>query len=266
LGLVSTERRWVCRAEHSFDVASEGYVNLLISRRKGRDPGDSAEMVTARRRFLGSGAYDPISAAVSAAVAEAAPNVVLDVGCGEGRHTRHLHAGAVLGADVSKPAVAAAARAHPAGWYAVASASDLPLPEGSVDFAVNIFGPVFAAELARVVRPGGLAVTVHPGPGHLAALRALVYEEFRPHEVKAPLRGAGAWFDEVASLPLQFPVVVADLDSLRDLFAMTPYRWHGPRDMDERLAAAAGPSFATMADVRVTTYRRQARTPEQDQR
>jgi 23S rRNA (guanine745-N1)-methyltransferase len=245
-------------------VAGEGYVNLLLSRGKGRDPGDSAEMVTARRRFLASGAYDPISGAVSAAVAEAAPTVVLDVGCGEGRHTRDLRAGTVLGADVSKPAVAAAARAHPAGWYAVASASDLPLAEGSVDVAVNIFGPVFAAELARVVRPGGLVVTVHPGPGHLAALRGLVYEESRPHEVKGPLRGARAWFDEVASQPLQFPVVVADANGLRDLFAMTPYRWHGPRDIDERLAAAAGASFSTMADVRITTYRRQAQSPDQD--
>lgn len=256
LGLMREQRRWVCPAEHSFDVAREGYVNLLLGRRKAHQPGDSAEMVAARRRFLGTGAYDPISASVAAAVASTAPSLVLDVGCGEGRHTRHLDATAVLGVDLAKPAVVAAARSHPGGWYAVAGAQALPLPDGRIDTAVNIFGPVFAEELARVVRPGGAVVTAHPGPGHLAGLRSLVYEQPVPHEVKPPLRAAKEWFEEVGSLVLQFLIEVADADSLKDLFAMTPYRWHAPRDIEQRLAAATSGSFSISADVRVTTYRR----------
>src|SRR6266699_692524 len=227
--------RWACAAGHSFDVAREGYVNLLLAgQRRSRQPGDSAEMVGARRRFLATGAYDPLSAAVAAAVADARPRVVLDVGCGEGRHTRALAAAAVLGVDVAKAAVAAAARAHPGGQYAVAS----------------------AAELARVVRPGGTVVTAYPGPGHLAGLRALVYGDARPHELKPPLRGAGEWFPASGSTSVTFAVVVADVPSLSDLFAMTPYRWHAPPDIDARMAAAVSPRFETVADVRVTAYRR----------
>jgi 23S rRNA (guanine745-N1)-methyltransferase len=258
-GLVRSDdgRQWTCPIGHSFDVAREGYVNLLLAgQRRSRQPGDSTEMVTARRRFLATGAYDPLSSAVADAVARERPAVLVDVGCGEGRHTRSVAAPVILGVDVAKPAVAAAARAHPAGWYAVASAAELPLQDAAVDAALVVFGPVMAAELARVVRPGGVVVAAHPGPQHLEELRTFVYAEARPHEVKPPLREATQWFVDEGSVVVQFPLVVTDRAQLDDLFAMTPYRWHAPPDIHERLAAAVSPRFETLADVRVTTYRR----------
>lgn len=249
--------RWACHAGHSFDVAREGYVNLLLAgQRRSRQPGDSTEMVNARRRFLATGAYDPLSAAVAQAAEGEQPGVVLDVGCGEGHHTRAVDATTVLGVDIAKAAVAAAARAHSGGWYAVASAAGLPLPDAAIDVALNVFGPVAAGELARVVRPGGAVVTAHPGAAHLEGLRSLVYTQARPHEVKPPLRDADEWFTQTGSMSITFDVVVTDVAGLRDLFAMTPYRWHAPPDIDVRIAAAVTPRFETVADVRVTTYRR----------
>lgn len=114
-----------CPRRHSFDIARQGYVNLLA----GRAPhvGDSAEMVAARADFLAAGHYDLISAALSDAATEAASRpptsgfgaypLVVDAGAGTGRYL-----GAVLAAlpdavglalDVSKPALRRAARAHP---------------------------------------------------------------------------------------------------------------------------------------------------------
>lgn len=259
LWLSDDSRLWACEAGHSFDVAREGYVNLLIAtQRRSRQPGDSPEMVAARRRWLATGAYDPMTEAVAAAAAAEPPGVVLDVGCGDGHHTQAIRARTVLGIDLSKAAIAAAARSHAAGQYAVASAAEVPLDDGVVDVAVNIFGPVMAAELARVVRPGGRVVTAHPGPRHLEDLRSLVYAEARPHEVKAPLRNSSEWFAEESSDDVSWPLVVSDLSSLEDLFTMTPYRWHAPEDIHDRLAAAVAPRFDSVADVVVTTYRRVA--------
>lgn len=257
LSLADGRKRWVCPQGHNFDVAREGYVNLLLAgQRRSREPGDSREMVVARRRFLATGAFDPMSAAMADVVAAQRPACVLDVGCGEGRHTRAVSAASRLGFDVAKSAVAAAARADPRGWYAVASAAAIPLGDAAIDVALSVFGPVIPAELARVVRPGGSVVAVHPGPGHLAEVRALVYADARPHEVKPPLRGLAACFTEVTSSRVTFPVIVKDLARLRDLFAMTPYRWHAQADIDARLAAAVVPSFVTTADVMITLYRR----------
>ncbi|MBX7269195.1 23S rRNA methyltransferase [Micromonospora sp. Llam7] len=55
-----------CPRRHSFDIARQGYVNLLT----GRAPhsGDTAEMVAARADFLAAGHYDVISAALADAV------------------------------------------------------------------------------------------------------------------------------------------------------------------------------------------------------
>jgi 23S rRNA (guanine745-N1)-methyltransferase len=259
LTLQGDERRWSCPVGHSFDVAREGYVNLLIAgQRRSHQPGDSAEMVAARHRFLATGAFDPMSESLADVVGRERPTLVLDVGCGEGRHTKRLDAPLVLGVDVAKPAVALAARAHHEGWYAVASAANLPLDDAAADVALNVFGPVVPAELARVVRPGGVVVALHPGPAHLASLRDLVYAQARPHEVKPPLRGSHEWFVEIDSVAIRFPIEVREPALLSDLFTMTPYRWHAPLDIRDRLSTAAAAHFETSADVRVTTYRRTA--------
>ncbi|MFI6227848.1 putative RNA methyltransferase [Micromonospora echinospora] len=58
-----------CPRGHSFDVARQGYVNLLA----GRTPhaGDSAAMVAARAAFLAAGHYDVVSAALADAAVRA---------------------------------------------------------------------------------------------------------------------------------------------------------------------------------------------------
>jgi 23S rRNA (guanine745-N1)-methyltransferase len=259
LDLSPEGRHWACPSGHNFDVAREGYVNLLLAgQRRSRRPGDDEEMISARRRFLATGSFDPLSRALAEVVSHEDPELVIDVGCGEGRHTRSLIAPLVLGIDVAKAAVVAAARAHSDGWYAVAGAAEVPLENETADVAVSVFGPVVPTELARVVRCDGRVVALHPGPDHLANLRSLVYSEPRPHQVKAPLREASEWFVRTASTTLSFPIDVPDAGVLYDLFAMTPYRWHGPSDIRDRLAAAASSGFQTSADVRISTYRRTA--------
>jgi SAM-dependent methyltransferase len=49
-----------CASGHSFDVAREGYVNLM----RTRSTGDSGEMLRARRAFLDRGHYAPLADAV----------------------------------------------------------------------------------------------------------------------------------------------------------------------------------------------------------
>ncbi|MCF0094745.1 putative RNA methyltransferase [Micromonospora sp. MH99] len=66
---VGTARALRCGRRHTFDIARQGYVNLLT----GRAPhiGDSAEMIAARAEFQAAGHYDVISAALAAAATEA---------------------------------------------------------------------------------------------------------------------------------------------------------------------------------------------------
>jgi len=258
---LAEERRWACAAGHSFDIARQGYVNLLAGAGRRRAGGDSTEMVAARRFFLATGAYERISDHVNHEVARALTAAaeyatVLDVGCGEGYYTRRLGAALadtarVCGVDLAKPAVAAAAVSDPTGLYAVASAFDLPLPPASADVVINVFGPIAPEELARVVRPSGSVVIVHPGPRHLFALRELVYEQAAPHEPKNPLRAVPDWFRPAGTVTVAYPLSLTAGETAQQLLAMTPYRWHAPRHIEDRLA-----TLETEVDVMISSYRR----------
>ena len=83
--LVREDRRCVCPDNHSFDIARQGYVNLLtVQRRHSAHPGDTREQVLSRREFLEGGFYSPIAQAlIAAARRHGAAGPVLDVrrGC-----------------------------------------------------------------------------------------------------------------------------------------------------------------------------------------
>ena len=65
--LTRAEKTFICPLGHQFDRAKEGYVNLLpVQHKRSRDPGDSAEMMQARRAFLDAGHYQPLRDAVGA--------------------------------------------------------------------------------------------------------------------------------------------------------------------------------------------------------
>ena len=63
--LEKREKSYVCPRGHGFDIARQGYVNLLtVQRKHSLDPGDTREQVLSRRAFLDTGLYAPIAEAL----------------------------------------------------------------------------------------------------------------------------------------------------------------------------------------------------------
>ena len=234
--------RYACAAGHAFDVAREGYVNLLpVQRKKSREPGDNPAMVQARRQFLAAGHYAPLRDAVVAQATALAPTAVLDIGCGEGDYTAALASVApdVTGLDISKVAIQRAARAHPGITWIVGSSAQLPLVDAAVDLVCSLFSPLPAAEMRRVLRPGGHLLVATPAADHLAALRAALFDEVRPHRPEKFVEALGAEFTLEQASELRFTLAL-DAASLACLLLMTPYAWRARPERREAMAVKGG--------------------------
>lgn len=178
--LAHTDKSYACPQGHRYDMAKEGYVNLLpVQHKRSRDPGDSAEMMQARRAFLDAGHYQPLRDEVAgklAALLPAGATSILDIGCGEGYYTAAFadtareKGASTFGLDVSKSAIRAAAKRYSQATFCVASSHRLPFEESSMDAVIRIYAPCKGEELARVVKEGGWVITVTPGPRHLMEL------------------------------------------------------------------------------------------------
>lgn len=226
-------KTWQCASGHCFDLASQGYLNLLpVQHKRSRDPGDSKEMVAARRRFLNAGGYAPIADAV-ARVVLADSSVggslsCLDAGCGEGYYLRRLAASAgderpltLLGLDISKWAVQAAARQSPSPAWVVGSNARLPVLDATLDCILCLFGFPVYAEFARVLGPGGLLLQVDAGPDHLRELREVLYPTLKPPREQD--RSVPTGFVDAGSESVRFMLEIEGAERIGDLLAMTPH-------------------------------------------
>ena len=142
----------ICENSHRFDRAASGYLNLLLSQKKhAKEPGDSRDMVLARRRFLDAGYYAPLRDAIVLKLKELKPKSILDAGSGEGYYTSEFSKIAdTVGIDLSKDAILRASKRDKDGLYCVGSIFDLPVFDNSVDVVTSIFAPYSAEEFSRV--------------------------------------------------------------------------------------------------------------------
>jgi len=179
------------------------------------------------------------------------PQVVADFGCGEGYYldevmaTPGLESTRAYGTDISKAAIAAAAKAHPGADWAVADTNRLiPLADGSVDVALDVFAPRNAGEFARVVRPGGRLVVAVPGQEHLAQVRErfglIGIEADKPAKISAQLTA----FELTDTRRVEADIRL-DAAGLRDLLEMTP----NARHMSEAIRAEIDDTRETDAHI-----------------
>ena len=263
-----SDASWRCSVGHCFDVAAQGYTNLLpVQNKRSRDPGDSKEMVAARRRFLESGAYQPIAAAVSQAVLADLPSgslACLDAGCGEGYYLRQLADAAersseqqtlaLLGLDISKWAVISAAKRDKRSNWIVGSNANLPVPTAALDRVLCMFGFPVYAEFARVLKTGGLLLQVDAGPDHLRELRETIYPTLKAERTTPTAIPDGFTPDTTESI--RYSLDLVGQAQIADLLAMTPHLYRATAE--GRAKAAALTALTVTVDVRLNCLRRKA--------
>ncbi len=220
--LRKTEKSYICSNNHTFDIAKEGYVNLLSGKHKaGELIGDNRDMAKARRSFLENGYYDFLADTLSQRIST--DDTVLDISCGEGYYTDYLRrkTGAqVMGFDISKEMIKLAAKKYREVTFFVANIARIPLADESIDIAVQICAPFSEKEFARVLKKDGCLYSVVPAKRHLWGLKSLLYEnpyENNDDDTEYEL------LRKISEETVSVKSVVKGNDNIMSLFAMTPY-------------------------------------------
>ncbi|MDQ0813508.1 23S rRNA (guanine745-N1)-methyltransferase [Streptomyces sp. B3I7] len=248
-----------CPVGHSFDVARHGYAGLLTGARA--TSGDDAAMVRARERFLATGAYAPVRAAVARLAGGSGPGraaTVVDSGCGTGYYLAgvldRLPGARGLGLDTSTRALRSAARAHA---RAAAVSWDVfrpfPLADAVADVVLDVFAPRNPAEFHRVLRPAGRLVVVRPTGRHLAELRsrASAMVTIDPDKERRLHRALDSLFEVAGTERVEYRMPLDRAEAL-DLVAMTPGARHPHRAEPE--SGGPLPGRVTVS-VLATAYR-----------
>ncbi|SFF14463.1 23S rRNA (guanine745-N1)-methyltransferase [Paenibacillus algorifonticola] len=238
-------RSLVCSSKHSFDLSKHGYVHFLSRpmRTKYEKP-----LFEARKKVMDSGFFAPVLSHIAERItaswqARAMPLRLLDAGCGEGSHLSVLQQqlsrvsdAAVLasGLDISKDAIALAAKNNGEAFWCVADLAHSPFADRSFDFIVNILSPSNYAEFQRLLAGTGNVIKVFPGPDYLKELRSLLYSstdsshsmslERNVYDNLATIARFSEYFEVLGSQRLHYSFLLQQ-PLIEPFIAMTPLSW-----------------------------------------
>jgi SAM-dependent methyltransferase len=261
-----------CADGHAFDMARQGYANLM-SGGAGTGTADTAAMVQARAEFLAAGHYAPLADAMaaitdevrseggsSATEATGRGGMILDAGAGTGYYLgsvlQRQPRSSGLALDVSKFAVRRAARVHPRIGAAVWDVwQPLPIVDDSIDIVLNVFAPRNGAEFHRILRPEGTLLVVTPTQDHLAELVGrtgmLTVDELKEERLERTLADHFR-LDRRDELTIPLSLNTSDV---RNVAAMGPSAWHLDERALDREVAALPSATHTNASFALSVYR-----------
>lgn len=278
---------------HPFDVARQGYVNLLpVQQKRSKAPGDSQASIEARKRFLNAGHYEKLQALIThqmqqllASVAQKHDSVSwLDIGCGEGYYTQAMAQldtiDTLIAADISKPALVELAKVSKAAgslWYQqdkktsfkttaiyplVTSAAHLPLRAHSMNGISSIFSPILPTAFADVLTDKGYLIIAKPDAGHLASMRKALFDDVREHDSDKFLQELSSDFTLIDTHRVSANISLSASD-LADLMTMTPYAYRAKSEKRQALLTCVEKeAFVTEAKFVVYVLQKTTKLPD----
>lgn len=236
----------VCGNQHCFDLAKQGYVNLLA--RAGRTKYDQ-KIFEYRRVISKGGLFNPLHAALSEIIRSQLPNngpvSLLDAGCGEGSHLNRIQMEInqkntnpllAVGIDISKEGIGYAAAEYANAIWCVADIANCPFADQQFDFILNILSPANYSEFKRLIADNGLVIKAVPEQSYLKELREVFYEG-SDKQVYSNSLTIDHFNDQFELLDVESIRYQADLHEslIEPLLGMTPLAWGTSNERIEKV-------------------------------
>ncbi len=254
LSIVENDKSIKCENNHTFDIAKEGYVNLLpVNKKNSLNPGDNPEMITARRSFLQEGHYQNLTIKISNFIEKISYKTALDVCCGEGYYTSRVFDkdASVLAFDISKSAVKVAAKKYAEQFFFVGSVFNLPMQPKSQDLLLSIFTPISTEEFQRVLSEKGHIIIASAHEDHMKEVAELIYGTFKPHTYH-PKDKLTPTFQLLKEERLTYTISLNNNTSILNMLKMTPYYWSV--DEAQKLLFEQLESLEVTCDFRISVF------------
>lgn len=225
----------ICSNGHCFDMAKQGYINLLSRAIKTKY---DIRMFEARRVISRSGFFDPLNVVISNKIIKplrTIPTRILDAGCGEGYQLAKIQEKILqnttnsllaVGMDISKEGVSYAAAEYPNAIWCVADIAKCPFADHQFNFILNILSPANYSEFQRLITDDGMVIKVIPERDYLIELRNIFYQgsqkQFYSNEHTQ--QHFYEHFEIIAVESVRYQVVLDDT-LIEPLLRMTPLSW-----------------------------------------
>jgi len=243
--LTTRDKQLVCSNGHTFDVARQGYINLLpVQQKRSKHPGDSKMMVLARGQFLNAGYYQAIAQAIAETLSALIPDEgefnVLDAGCGEGYYFDYLlnhlskvgqnYSLSLIGLDISKEAITQSSKRNKQITWLVGTNRQPPVQDASIDIILCVFGFVSYEGFLKVLKPGGKIILVDPGPEHLQELRKIIYQKQKETGERDTFEIKTDDFSIVETRHCYFKTGDIGNEDIKNLLTMTPHLFRASKE------------------------------------
>ncbi|MET3506172.1 putative RNA methyltransferase [Halalkalibacter oceani] len=236
----------ICTEGHTFDMARQGYVNML---NRPRNQQYDKRLFAARQEIItGSGLYDVLHEKIVNVINDYFPAVgssllILDAGCGEGSHLQRIieqserTAITGVGLDLSKEGIKLAAQSYKQPLWFVGDLAKSPFADGVFHAILNILSPANYKEFQRLLAPNGLVMKVVPRQHYLKELREALFRETekKVYRNQRPACRFKEHFELVDVIDVSH-VKSLNQTELHQLALMSPLSWTAERERIARFS------------------------------
>lgn len=237
--LFKADGSFKCENGHCFDIAKQGYVNLLCSQSSSlKRHGDDKLMVYSRTSFLDKGYYNCLMDRINERIGERTFDSMkfIDLGCGECSYTMRIAKEYpeidIGGVDISKQALISGGKRCCDISLAVASVFNLPVVDGYCDGAMTVFSPHCVDEIKRILKSGGFWLNAYPLERHLMGLKSIVYDKPYLNEVNRDIPDG---FNLLSRDEIRDIIRLKCNEDILNLFRMTPYYYKTSASDQEKI-------------------------------